>query len=80
MITSSQALPLSFMTMHISFDATILALRTGSLNNLIISLHRYCHVWVTIDEVWIGGLIYLPLIRTTRDYTLQITVTHRLVS
>jgi hypothetical protein len=31
-------------------------------------------VWVTVDGVWIGNRIYWP-----RDYTLWITITHRLV-
>jgi hypothetical protein len=34
---------------------------------------------VTIDGVWIGNWIYWTLQHTTRDYTLQITITHRLV-
>jgi hypothetical protein len=35
---------------------------------------------VTIDGVWIGGCIHCPLVHTTRNYTLQIIDTHRLVS
>jgi hypothetical protein len=34
---------------------------------------------VTIDEVRIGNRIYWTLQRTTRDYTLQLTIRHRLV-
>jgi hypothetical protein len=34
---------------------------------------------VTVEGVWIGNRIYCTLKHTTRDYTLQITVTHRLV-
>jgi hypothetical protein len=34
----------------------------------------------TTDGVWIGEWIYLPLIYTTRNYILEITDTHRLVS
>jgi hypothetical protein len=34
---------------------------------------------VTIDGVWIHNQIYWTYQHTTRDYTLQITVTHRLV-
>jgi hypothetical protein len=35
---------------------------------------------VTIDGVWIGDWLYWPLVYTTRNYTLQITDAHRLVS
>jgi hypothetical protein len=34
---------------------------------------------VTIDGVWIGNQIYWTLEHTTHDYTLQITITPRLV-
>jgi hypothetical protein len=34
---------------------------------------------VTVDAVWIGNRIYWTLQHTTRDYTVQITITHRLV-
>jgi hypothetical protein len=34
----------------------------------------------TTDGVWIGEEIYLPLVYTTRDYTLQMTDTHRQAS
>jgi hypothetical protein len=40
----------------------------------ILSLAR-----VTIDGDWIGNRIYWALKHTTRDYTLEITITHRLV-
>jgi hypothetical protein len=33
-----------------------------------------------VDGVLIGDWIYLPLVHTTRNYTLQITDTHRLMS
>jgi hypothetical protein len=33
-----------------------------------------------IGSIWIRYWIYLPLVHTTRNYTLQITNTHRLVS
>jgi hypothetical protein len=35
--------------------------------------------WVTIGEVWIGNRIYWILKHTTRDYSLLITISHRLV-
>jgi hypothetical protein len=34
---------------------------------------------VTIDRVWIGSRIYWTLQHTLRDYTLQNTITHKLV-
>jgi hypothetical protein len=34
---------------------------------------------VIVDGVWVGDRIYWTLQRTTRDYTSQITITHRLV-
>jgi predicted heme/steroid binding protein len=40
----------------------------------------YCHVYeVTIDGVWIGDSSYCTLWYTSRDYILQVTVTHTLV-
>jgi hypothetical protein len=35
-------------------------------------------VWVTIDGVWIGDLIYWPLIRTARNYCNSLTHLHTL--
>jgi hypothetical protein len=46
----------------------------ANLRTLILSLIR-----VTIDGVWIGNSFYWTLLHTTLDYTLQITITHRLV-
>jgi hypothetical protein len=37
-------------------------------------------IYMTTDGIWTGEWIYWPLIRTTHNYTLQITVTHGLVS
>jgi hypothetical protein len=37
------------------------------------------HVWATIDKVWIGNQMYWTLKHTICDYTLQITITYRLV-
>jgi hypothetical protein len=40
----------------------------------------YLNLGVLItDGVWIGEWIYWPLVYTTRNYTLQVTDTHRLV-
>jgi hypothetical protein len=53
-----------------------------TIQNVII-IQLTCVLWriwgVTIDGVWTGEWIYWPLVYTTRNYTLQITDTHRLV-
>jgi hypothetical protein len=56
------------------YDARILATQSWSSVN-------YMHYHMTIDGVRISESIYWPLHKlTSRDYTLQITDSHRLVS
>jgi hypothetical protein len=57
-------------------NCTLLLSRSLTSNSYTI-LSR---LWVTIDGVWMDDSIYWPLIHTTLNYNLQITLTHRLVS
>jgi hypothetical protein len=63
----------------IDYNGTGLILQIKNLPRECGKLNTVSCTGVTIEGVWIAKRIYCTLVHTTRNYTSQITIPHRLV-